>query len=133
MGVHLVVRPYLTNFIAENATFDISLRRTRHKNDMYIHERAHWTNFRWDASEVSSLQEIVCSVAMVISRNEDTAIRDIQDLVKKNILIEDIHGAKRPSYSIVVDAAHYQKGDLPLSNLLNKYCSYLVVNNEHNV
>lgn len=98
--------------------------------------------------------------------SKDTAIRDIQDLVDKNILIEDIPGAKRPSYSIVydaedltqfftnivideengiphlkaiykgrkpvserilkLDAERYQKGDLPLSNLLNKYCSYIV-------
>ena len=29
--------------------------------------------------------------------SKDTAIRDIQDLVDKNILIEDIIGAKRPS------------------------------------
>ena len=96
--------------------------------------------------------------------SKDTAIRDIQDLVAKNILIEDIPGAKRPSYSIVydaedltqfftdvsitdengipylkamfkgkepvserllkLDAERYQKGDLPLSNLLSKYCSY---------
>ena len=27
---------------------------------MYIHERDNWTNFRWDTSEVSKLQEIVC-------------------------------------------------------------------------
>ena len=26
---------------------------------MYIHERDNWTNFRWDASEVSLLQEKV--------------------------------------------------------------------------
>ena len=97
--------------------------------------------------------------------SKDTAIRDIQDLVEKNILIEDIPGAKRPSYSIVcdtedlsqfftdvniveengipylkamykgrkpvserilkLDAERYQKGDLPLTNLLNKYCSYI--------
>lgn len=101
--------------------------------------------------------------------SKDTAIRDIQDLVDKNILIEDIPGAKRPSYSIVydaedltqfftdvvideengipylkaiykgrkpvserilkLDAERYQKGDLPLSNLLNKYCSYIVQSN----
>jgi hypothetical protein len=101
--------------------------------------------------------------------SKDTAIRDIQDLVDKNILIEDIPGAKRPSYSIVydaddltlffsevniveekgasylralykgekkvcerilkLDADRYQKGDLPLSSLLSKYCSYLVVIN----
>src|SRR5574344_2966340 len=33
--------------------------------------------------------------------SKDTAIRDIQDLLDKNILKEDIPGAKRPSYSIV--------------------------------
>lgn len=97
--------------------------------------------------------------------SKDTAIRDIQDLVKKEILREDIPGAKRPSYSIIYDAedlmplfsdicidlqngCHYikatykgntrvcerilpldaerfEKGDLPLPNLLAKYCSYL--------
>ena len=36
--------------------------------------------------------------------SKDTAIRDIQDLLDKNILVEDIPGAKRPSYSIVYDA-----------------------------
>ena len=102
--------------------------------------------------------------------SKDTAIRDIQDLVDKNILIEDIPGAKRPSYSIVydaedltqffnevsitevngipylkalfkgkkpicerilrLDADRYQKGDLPLSNLLSKYCSHIVASNK---
>ena len=101
--------------------------------------------------------------------SKDTAIRDIQDLVDKNILIEDIPGAKRPSYSIVydaedlsqfftevsiseengipylkaifkgkkpvserllkLDAERFKKGDLPLSNLLSKYCSYIVQSN----
>ena len=101
--------------------------------------------------------------------SKDTAIRDIQDLVDKNILIEDIPGAKRPSYSIVydaedlsqfftdvnideengipylkamykgrkhvserilkLDAERYLKGELPLSNLLNKYCLYITQNN----
>ncbi len=27
---------------------------------MYIHEKENWTNFRWDASRVSLLQETVC-------------------------------------------------------------------------
>ena len=101
--------------------------------------------------------------------SKDTAIRDIQDLVDKNILKEDIPGAKRPCYSIVydaedltqfftdiniteengipylkalykgkkticerilrLDAERYKKGDLPLSNLLSKYCSYIVAGN----
>ena len=96
---------------------------------------------------------------------KDTAIRDIQDLVDKEILREDIPGAKRPSYSIIydpeditaffsevsieqqngnqyfkalykgklqvcerilpLDAERFEKGDLPLENLLAKYCSYL--------
>lgn len=97
--------------------------------------------------------------------SKDTAIRDIQDLVDKEILREDIPGAKRPSYSIIydpeditvffseisieqqngnqyikalykgklqvcerilpLDAERFEKGDLPLENLLAKYCSYL--------
>ena len=96
--------------------------------------------------------------------SKDTAIRDIQDLVAKDILREDIPGAKRPSYSIIynseditglfsdiaieetnginyltamykgktpirervlpLDAERFKKGDLPLENLLAKYCSY---------
>ena len=35
--------------------------------------------------------------------SKDTAIRDIQDLVEKDILREDIPGVKRPSYSIIYD------------------------------
>lgn len=102
--------------------------------------------------------------------SKDTAIRDIQDLVEKNILREDVSGAKRPSYSIVydvedlsvffkdvaivsedgipyltaiykgkmqvrerilpLDAERYEKGDLPLQSLLNKYCSYFCVAND---
>ena len=97
--------------------------------------------------------------------SKDTAIRDIQDLVNKDILRVDIPGAKRPSYSIIydpeditaffseisieqqngnqyikalykgklhvyekilpLDAKRFEKGDLPLENLLAKYCSYL--------
>ena len=101
--------------------------------------------------------------------SKDTAIRDLQDLVAKNILREDIPGAKRPSYSIVydsedftqfftdvciveengipylnalfkgkkkvrervltLDAERYAKGNLSLSNLLSKYCSYIIARN----
>ncbi len=86
------------------------------------------------------------------------------------ILIEDIPGAKRPSYSIVydaedltqfftevsiteengipylkaifkgkkpicerilkLDADRYQKGEVPLANLLSKYCTYMVGSNK---
>ena len=99
--------------------------------------------------------------------SKDTANRDIQDLVQKGILREDIPGAKRPSYSICygasdssitslfsdiaitqekdayyltgtykdttikerilrLDAERYQRGDLPLAHLLDKYLSYIV-------
>ena len=100
--------------------------------------------------------------------SKDTAILDIQDLVEKDILREDIPGAKRPSYSIIydpeditaffseisveekngnkyikalykgkihvrerilpLDAKRFEKGNLPLENLLAKYCSYLRMN-----
>ena len=109
------------------------------------------------------------SWAALAKCSKDTAIRDIRDLVDKKILIEDIPGAKRPSYSIVydaedltqffsdvsiaeenglpylhalfkgkkpicervlkLDADRYQKGDLSLSNLLSKYCSYIAASN----
>lgn len=104
--------------------------------------------------------------------SRDTAIRDIQDLVEKKLLKEDLPGAKRPSYSFVynpdednmsvffsniaieqengnyyllgvykgkikirerilnLDAERYSNGDLPLENLIAKYCSYLNMN-EH--
>ena len=100
--------------------------------------------------------------------SKDTAIRDIQDLVEKHILVEDVPGAKRPSYSInyggetdaivkrfndiaiqeetggfyltavldgktkikerllTLDAERYRNSDLPLENLLAKYCTYLL-------
>ena len=104
-----------------------------------------------------------------VLQREGTPRSDIQDLVGKNILVEDIPGAKRPSYSIVfdaedltqfftdvritqengipylnamfkghrnvrerilpLDAERYLRGDLPLSNMLNRYCSYLMVSN----
>lgn len=41
--------------------------------------------------------------ANIAKCSKDTALRDIQNLVEKNILREDIPGAKRPSYSIVYD------------------------------
>lgn len=108
------------------------------------------------------------SWAALAKCSKDTAIRDIQDLVEKDILREDRPGAKRPSYSIIydpedltiyftdvhvnkegnsyyltavykgkqtvqermltLDAERYLSGDLPLLNILNKYCSYLRLN-----
>lgn len=99
--------------------------------------------------------------------SKDTANRDIQDLVDKGILREDIPGAKRPSYSICygteasdltntvsdikiieenneyyltaiykntpvrerilrLDAERFERGDLPLNHLLDKYLSYIL-------
>lgn len=100
--------------------------------------------------------------------SKDTAIRDIQDLLEKHILVEDNPRAKRPSYSInysgerddiasrfsdvaiseetggfylsavldghakvrerllALDAERYRKGELPISHLLGKYCTYLL-------
>lgn len=78
--------------------------------------------------------------------SKDTAIRDIQDLVAKDILREDIPGAKRPSYSIIYghedmtelfsdiaivedNGANYltaiYKGKKPVRERVLKYCSYI--------
>ncbi|MGN1253135.1 MAG: Fic family protein [Prevotella sp.] len=99
--------------------------------------------------------------------SKDTALRDLQDLLSKDVVREDFPGAKRPSYSLVytdapivsvfkdvsvsnekeycelkalfrdtsvvhvriqpLDADRYLRGDLPLENLLEKYCAYLAV------
>ncbi len=106
------------------------------------------------------------SWATLAKCSKDTAIRDIQDLINKNILRENVAGAKRPCYSIVyetdsitplfsdinvkedngtyfltalykgktvirekllsLDAQQFQNGNLPIENLLNKYCSYML-------
>ena len=70
---------------------------------MYIHERDNWTNFRWDASEVSLLQEYLKAI---------------------------FKGKKPVSERLLkLDAERFKKGDLPLSNLLSKYCSYIAQSN----
>lgn len=99
--------------------------------------------------------------------SKDTAIRDIQDLIQKGLLLIDIPDAKRPSYSICynrdykdllarilnpciihkdddyyltglfqgetieekispLDGDRYSRNDLPLTHILQKYCSYLL-------
>ena len=52
--------------------------------------------------------------------SRDTAIRDIQDLVEKNLLVADVPGSKRPCYSIV-----YNPDDIML------YFSEIAVNEEN--
>ena len=53
------IRNYFSIFFAEYATLIVVLCCTKYEYIMYIHERDNWTDFRWDASEVSLLQEIV--------------------------------------------------------------------------
>lgn len=131
--------------------------------DIALNERqTHLLNVFLDGYEAKITSKTWASLAKC---SKDTAIRDIQDLVVKEILREDIPGAKRPSYSIIydrediteffsnvsidcekdsyylnacykgttqvrekilaLDAERYERGDLPLSNLLSKYCSYI--------
>ena len=120
-------------------------------------------NFFLDGYEAKITSKVWASLNKC---SKDTAIRDIQDLLDKNILKEDIPGTKRPSYSIVYDpedisglftdvqvikenecyylvakykdrvpvherllnleADRYNKGDLPIENIINKYCSYII-------
>jgi len=57
-------------------------------------------NFFLDGYEAKITSKVWASLNKC---SKDTAIRDIQDLLDKNILKEDIPGTKRPSYSIVYD------------------------------
>jgi hypothetical protein len=45
--------------------------------------------------------------------------------------LKALYKGKRPINERILklDADRYQKGDLPLSNLLSKYCSYIVASN----
>lgn len=91
-------------FAAEIATLCEALCRTKYKCIMYIHERDNWTQFFSD-----------------ISITEENGIPYLNALFKgKKPICERI---------LKLDAERYQKGDLPLSNLLSKYCSYIVAGN----
>ena len=50
---YLVVQHCFSIFVTKLATLDNIIRRTKYEYVMYIHERNNWTNFRWDASEIS--------------------------------------------------------------------------------
>ena len=52
-------RHFICIFVAEFATLNVLFRCTKYECIMYIHERDNWTNFRWDTSQVSLLQEKV--------------------------------------------------------------------------
>ena len=67
--------------------------------DITLSERQHTIlNLFLDGYEAKITSKNWASLAKC---SKDTAIRDIQDLVDKNILCEDKPGAKRPSYNIV--------------------------------
>lgn len=57
--------------------------------------------------------------------SKDTAIRDIQYLVEKNILVVDVPGAKRPTYSIVYDSDDLMQFFTNISILEEKGIPYL--------
>ena len=56
---YLSIRNYISIFAPEFAALIVALCCTKYECFMYIHERDNWTNFRWDASEVSISKCIV--------------------------------------------------------------------------
>ena len=54
-----MIQHYISIFAAEFATLSMIFCRTKFEYIMYIHERDNWTDFRWDTSQVSLLQEVV--------------------------------------------------------------------------
>ncbi len=67
---------------------------------LWIQRQTDMLNLFLDGYEAKITSKTWASLAKC---SKDTAIRDIQDLVDKDILREDIPGAKRPSYSIIYD------------------------------
>ena len=53
----LFVSSAFSIFAAEFATLYMKFCRIKYECIMYIHERDNWTDFRWDTSKVSRLQE----------------------------------------------------------------------------
>ena len=144
---------------------------------MYIHERDNWTDFRWDTSQVSLLQEKVFrkqgllygrmsslgfdSKLRAMTENltydvvysseiegirlnvdQDSIVYDAEDLSQffTEVSISEENGipylkaifkGKKPVSErlLKLDAERFKKGDLPLSNLLSKYCSYIAQSN----
>lgn len=96
---------YLTTLYAAILEAEVSVKRILNKSLFWMNYSAQSLNQR----QISTLNlfldgyEGKITSKMWASLNKcskDTAIRDIQDLVNKNILLVDILGAKRPSYSI---------------------------------
>ena len=56
---YLVIRYFIGIFVAKFAALITVLCCKKNECVMYIHERDKWTNFRWDSSKVSLLQEMV--------------------------------------------------------------------------
>lgn len=159
--------------MAENLTWDLvqsseieGIRLNADEVRSSIARRLGIQNVRYTApshyvdSVVAVLMDAVEHYDRPISK--DTAIRDIQDLVTKEVLRVDVPGAKRPSFSIIydendltqvfsdvrvndgwltavymgkpvrehllpLDASRYEKGELSIQSLLDKYCSYLTL------
>ena len=59
LQVFLAIRNYFSIIAAEFATLQTVFCRTKYECIMFIHERDNWTDFRWDTSQVSLLQEKV--------------------------------------------------------------------------
>ena len=67
----------------------------------YIHQYPDWTNFRWDnelllpkLASVRNLQGQLLGKMRAL----DTALRDIQDLLNKNVLRKENGGGRSSSY-----------------------------------
>ena len=61
---------------------------------MYIHEREHWTAFKWDASQVARLLDDVCR--------------------KQGLLYGRLNALGFSNKLKAMDAERYAKGELPI-------------------
>lgn len=95
------LRTLLAAIKSANTTISIILNKSFfwvHAAAVSLNERQTYTlNLFLDGYEAKITSK---NWASLNKCSKDTAIRDIQDLLQKGLLLEDVPGAKRPSYSI---------------------------------
>ena len=68
----------------------------------YIYQHENWTNFIWDEDKIRDLFGKLQSSkwAKICKCSQDTATRDIKDLIEKGILKQEEGGGRNTNYEL---------------------------------
>ena len=71
----------------------------------YVHELKGWPHFRWDRTGLAELNGFEGKMtsskwARLTNSSQDTAARDIADLVQRRILVKDPGGGRSTRHSL---------------------------------